>query len=332
MERALGAITLDIDKSETSIIYNALAEAMVEVTQLYIAAEQFYKLAFSIDSEDEWLEKHAAETDTFRDPAISAIRRATFNIPVENGERFFVDDVYYVVIGKDKVEAEEPGVIGNRPRSNSDMLALNNIPGLETAILGDIIIAGAEEESDASLLARHLVKRRREAGSGNKAHYKQWAERVDGVGKAIVVPLWAGRGTVKVIIADSQMQPASPELIQAVKEQIDPNGEDGEGDAPIGATLTVESAAHKDVAVSAHVTLKGNTAEEVTLQIADEIRKLLKSIAFTKSTVKVAAISNILFENEWIDDYSNVLINDIPANLPILENEIPRLSGVILHV
>ncbi len=55
---------------------------------------------------------------------------------------------------------------------------------------------------------------RREAVSANKQHYKQWAEELDGVGRAKVFPLWDGDGTVKIVVTDANMQPASDVLLK----------------------------------------------------------------------------------------------------------------------
>ncbi|MFB8735570.1 baseplate J/gp47 family protein [Bacillus sp. SL00103] len=52
-------------------------------------------------------------------------------------------------------------------------LSLDTIPGLESIIMKDLVIPGQEEEDDASLYDRYLIRARREAVSGNKAHYKK---------------------------------------------------------------------------------------------------------------------------------------------------------------
>ena len=78
----------------------------------------------------------------------------------------------------------------------------------------DILIPGREEEDDNSLRARYFTRVRREAVSANKQHYKQWAEEVDGVGRAKIFPLWNGDGTVKVVITNANLEPASDILIK----------------------------------------------------------------------------------------------------------------------
>lgn len=337
MEKSLAAIPLNLDKRENGIIYAAVAANNMELAGMYIWMDTILKLAFAQDSNGEWLEKRAYEAGVERRRAVKAKRRVAFNIPVESGERFFVDDIFYKVVENGVVECEEEGVNGNVPPNDSELLPVSNIPGLEYAVLGDIIIPGEEEESDMSLLERFLVERRRKATSSNKAHYKKWAEEVEGVGKAKVFPLWDGEGTVKVIIVNSEMKPASLELVQAVKDYIDPVPGMGEGEAPIGAILTVESAQNKEITVKAKVSLRGNSIDEVENEIAEELRKVFKELSFSESSseekvsVKIATVSNILYQNRWIADYSDVLINDSPSNLELEDVEIPYLVAVELY-
>ena len=337
MEKSLPEIPLHLDKRTSSIIYAAVAVNNMEMSEMYIWLDNILKLAFAQDSSGEWLEKRAYEAGVDRRKPVKARRRATFNIQITNGERFFVDDLFYRVIDTGVVECEEEGAIGNRPPNDSELLPVSNIPKLETAILGEVIIPGEEEESDISLLERFLIERRRKATSANKAHYKKWAEEVEGVGKAKVFPLWAGDGTVKVVIVNSEMKPASLELVQAVNDYIDPVPGMGEGEAPIGATLTVESAQNKEITIRAKVSLRGNAVEAVSDEVAEELKLMFKGLSFKdlplneKAAVKIAAVSNILYQNKWISDYSDVLINGLAANLELKDIEIPYLLAVELY-
>lgn len=334
MERALDSVPLDLDKRQSSIIYTALAVQSAELAEVYAQLDALLELVFAQDSSGEWLTKRAYESGVDRDEAVKAQRRATFNIPIENGERFFIDDLYFVVIDDGIVECETAGVVGNAPMSGSNFLPVSNIPKLETAVLGEVIIPGEDVESDESLLEKYLIKRRRKATSANRAHYKKWAEEVEGVGKAKVFPLWAGEGTVKVVIVNSEMKPASEEIVQAVKNYIDPVPKMGDGEAPIGAKLTVESAQRKDITIKAKVVLKGSTLKDVEEEVANDLNKLFKGISFVEneeSEIKTSLINNALFRNKWIDDYSDVLINGKATNLLLGDAEIPFLVEVELY-
>lgn len=86
---------------------------------------------------------------------------------------------------------------------------------------------GYEAESKESIIERYYTKLRKPVSSGNKYHYEQWALECTGVGKVKVKPLWNGDNTVKVIIADSNNEIASAELIETVQNYIHKNFKSG---------------------------------------------------------------------------------------------------------
>lgn len=152
------------------------------------------------------------------------------------------------------VECESSGTIGNVPAGAIKYFPVS-IAGLTSVTNTESVVNGYDAESDESLLERYYERIRTPATSGNKYHYLNWAKEVVGVGDARVISLWSGDNTVKVIIIDSNKQPASEGLINKVQEYIDPNISGlGEGQAPIGAFCTVVSAIRKDIDVTFTVT------------------------------------------------------------------------------
>ena len=92
-----------------------------------------------------------------------------------------------------------------------------------------------------------------------------WAKEVGGVGDAKCLPLWNGNGTVKVIIINSDKGVADSDLIERVAEHI-------EESRPIGAEVTVESAAPLVVNVNAKVILADSGGiEKAKEQIEESI-------------------------------------------------------------
>ncbi len=149
------------------------------------------------------------------------------------------------------------------------------LPGLSSWTNGPAP-AGTDPESDEALYGRIHAHLSRPATSGNAYHYEQWALEVAGVGAARVFPLWNGAGTVKVVLVDGGMEPASrvfplwngagtvkvvlvdggmepasAEIVAAVQAHIEAN-------RPIGATVTVAAAAPLSINVTAAVTLDGS--------------------------------------------------------------------------
>ncbi|MEC1262560.1 baseplate J/gp47 family protein [Bacillus swezeyi] len=333
MERMLDRVPADIDKRENSVIWNALAPAAAELAQSYIWLDTVLELVFADTAQGEFLDRRAAEAGLERQPATKAIRAGIFTkgvrLPV--GSRFFVDNLYFQFTKGGNLECETAGEAGNANLDGRSLLSLDTIPGLESAVMGKLLVPGKEEETDEELYARYSVRVRREAVSANKQHYKQWAEEVDGVGRAKIFPLWDGDGTVKIVITNAKMEPASDTLVDKVKDYIDPDPGKGEGQAPIGATVTVESAVYKKVNIDVTVVPEPDyKIEDVQKEIEEKIQSFFKEIAFTESIVRLSKINNIVFNADSVSDYSDVKINGDTKNLELKDEEIPKLGTVTI--
>jgi len=205
-------------------------------------------------------------------------------------------------------------------------LPVESIKNLGTAVLADVLIPGADEESDEALYNRFLEEKNSPATSGNMSDYKRWAKEVAGVGDVKVIPIWNGPGTVKVIIIDSTKRAASTELIDNVYEHI-------EDVRPIGATVTIVSGKEKNINVTATVTLaNGYNIGQVQIAFKELLINYFSSIAFRDTYVSYARIGNLLLETPGIGDYANLLINNSTANIILLDEEIPVLGTVSLEV
>lgn len=240
-----------------------------------------------------------------------------------------MDNLYFQYTGDGTLVCETPGEAGNANLTGRNLLSLDTIPGLEKAIVKEILIPGREEEGDDSLRERYFTRVRREAVSANKMHYKEWAEEVDGVGKAKIFPLWNGEGTVKIVVTNANLEPASEILIQKVKDYIDPEPGQGEGQAPIGAVVTVESAVWKEVEISAEVLPEVNhSIDEVKTEIQEGVLNLFKKMAFEDNIIRLSQINNIVYNSPSVSDYSNIKINGTSENLVLSDVEIPKLGQV----
>lgn len=164
LQRMLDRVPTQIDKREGSIIYDALAPAAIELAQMYFIISHNMDLLFADTAVDEYLDRVCNNIGINRKEAVKAIRKAEFfdsnsqKIDVGIGERFTCLDVTFVVIeriseGVFKVECEVAGEKGNIVTGN--MIAVNYIEGLAIARIGDVIIAGEDQESDENLRERY---------------------------------------------------------------------------------------------------------------------------------------------------------------------------------
>lgn len=335
LKQMLEKVPSDVDKRQGSVIYDALAPAAAELAQMYIALDTYLNLAFASTSTGEYLERRTSEMGVVRHPAIKAHRVGNFYnsnnelIDVPLGSRFSAEDLNYVAIermstGQYVLECEEAGVAGNRPQGR--LLPIDHIPGLARAEIGEVLLPGEDEESDASLLQRYHHRVRQPTTSGNVHHYKQWALDVPGVGDAHVFPLWDGPGTVKVVIVDTKKQPASPGLISEVETYI-------EEMRPIGADVTVVSGVGKSINISATVVLaSGYTIQKVQEEFVKQAEVYLKETVFKTTYVSYAKVGTILLGTSGVIDYSNLKLNEDAINVPLEADEIPTLGTVELGV
>ena len=214
-------------------------------------------------------------------------------------------------------ECNEAGATGNVDAGTITAIPYS-IPGV-TAVTNELAATeGYNEETDAELLARFLLKVRTPATSGNKNHYLEWALSIAGVGNAKVIPLAYGNGTVKVIIVNDANTTASDTLISKVKDYI-------ETVRPIGATVTVTSPTELTINVTATVT---GTVSADTVKAA--ITSYFKTNGFSLSEVSIAQIGKIILDN-GATDYSNLKINDSSSNIAITVDQIPAIGTVTLN-
>lgn len=333
------------DKRVGSFIYDALAPA----------AEQFEKTDQSIDSAkkkldienlsgDELAQRIYERTGIKRKEATHATGSATLTgtgtvnvgdlFETPGGIQFRATESKAITAsGTVNIEAVVAGVSGNVPVGTITLFPIT-LAGF-TAVNNPTPTAdGFDAESDDDLLQRYYERIRTPATSGNKAHYKNWAKEVTGVGDARVMSLWNGPNTVKVVIIDSDKKPASPAIVEATQAYLDP-GENGlgEGVAPIGAIVTVVSATGVNIDISLAATLSpGYTQQQATENITAKLMQYLKDIAFVQSFVSYAKLGAAILDSEGVADYSNLLVNGGTGNVTIGEEEVAILRTVTVNV
>jgi uncharacterized phage protein gp47/JayE len=341
LNRMLAAVPSDVDKREGSIIYDALAPAAVELAQMYMELDVNVNLYFIDTATGEFLDRRAEAFNINRIPAIKSQRKglfydslnALFDIPI--GSRFSIEGLNYKAInkiatGEFTMECETVGVVGNQPFGT--LVSIEYIAGLAKAELSDVLIPGADEESDDTFRSRFLNEVQKPGTSGNKADYQKWALEVSGVGGVQVIPLWNGGGSVKVIIIDSEKVPASIQLISDTQTYIDPDPGMGEGKAPISAAVTVEAAVGVNIDVTATMVLDGTkTLADVQAAFEASLVDHLKRLAFSADpSVKYVRIGSLLLDTDGVQDYSNLLVNGGTANIVINTGQVAVKGAVTL--
>lgn len=138
-------------------------------------------------------------------------------------------------------EAVDEGTEGNVGVGAIDAIQ-TPIVGVDTATNDTPFSGGADEESDEALRERLLLEMLG-GGPGTVADYKRWALAYPGIGRATVIPIGDGPGTVVVIIMDVNGDPVSQAVVDAFQAYIDPLPGQGEGVAPIDHNVNVSTPA-----------------------------------------------------------------------------------------
>lgn len=148
------------------------------------------------------------------------------------------------------VTASETGAEGN--------VGATAVTGMSPPITGVTVtnplpmFGGADTEGDEPLRVRvegGFVG----VGGANVAFYTKRALDYPGVGRVSVVPGWNGATSVLVVVTDANGLPVSQSIIDGLQAELDPVLGLGSGDAPVGATATVKTAAALAVTVGSTI-------------------------------------------------------------------------------
>ena len=333
MKEMLSRIPNDLDKREGSVLYNALAPSAVELQNTYIEMDNILDMVFVDTTEGVFLTKKCHERGIERLPATNAICKGEFNIDVPIGSRFYLEGLHYTVTEKMsqnvfKLQCETSGEKGNHPLGN--MIPVEYIQNLTSAVLTEVLIPGEEVESDQSLRQRYYDSLFGLAFGGNIADYKQKVLQMQGVGAVKVYPTWQGGGTVKLVILTSEYKAPSQELVDMVQTAIDPTQNQGQGLglAPIGHVVTVVGAQQTTVDVTARITYQNGyyfdriqSALEQTIE--DYFNELNESWGNEKNlVVRISRIESRILDLEGVLDVSDTELNGLQRNIEIDQNNI----------
>jgi uncharacterized phage protein gp47/JayE len=343
LQRMLDRVPEGLDKREGSIIYDAVAPAALELAQMYMELDVNANLIFADSASGDYLDRAVAWSGVVRKPATKAQLRGLFynssnvliDIPV--GSRFAIGDINYkaierLALGDYRMESETAGAAGNQ--TFGTLLPINYINNLARAELTELLVAGVDRETDASLYERYQERITKPVTSGNRYQYEQWAREISGVGRAKAFPLWDGAGTVKVVLLDNAMRAPVAAVVEAVQTYIDPTQDGmGNGAAPIGAVVTVVPATEIPINIAVKVTLaNGATTAQVQTQLAAAAEAYLASLAFIDPLVRYTRIQGLILDIPPVIDYEDLTLNNGVSNIEIADDAVAVLGAVTVTV
>jgi uncharacterized phage protein gp47/JayE len=350
LKRMLDRLPSDLDTSEGSFIYDALAPAAAELAQAAIWAQEVLRRGFVQTTFGRYLDLRAAEYGLARKPAVKATGEVVFTgtpgtvipsgttistVASEAAPAVFFVTTAEAVIGSGgtvtaDIEAVEPGTKSN-VAANTIKLLVNPVTGVTAVTNPAPTSGGLDEENDESLRARLLELVRRDEGDGNVADYIIWAKEVPGVGQVYVEPLWQGPGTVRVVVLDSEGNIPSPALVAAVQEHLDPGQQGtGLGRAPVGAKVTVQ--APREVALTVTVPQlqiePNHDANLVRQNLEAAVRAYVVSVS-PGGVVRIKEIEAAIAGADGVLDFGDVLVNGQRQNVELGVDEKAALTAVV---
>lgn len=332
-------------KIEGTFTNDVLATNSIEFYKLELELEELYRQAYGDTAKDEYLVMRAKEHGVIRREATKAQCELTVTgkgtvvagaiFATEAGIRFSATETKEID-GTDtvSVEAVIAGSGGNVAADTIKRMPLN-IRGINSVTNLEPAIDGYDREDDEILRDRYLLKVRRPGTTGNPADYIHFCLSIEGVGGATILRNPYGRGTVGICIVDSNLNPASEELIERVSEYISTV-------RPIGAQIFIDSATPITIDISADIV--GNlNIETFKTSVNEYFRKLIlayepdyrdiskyeDALDITAAVVTRGKIGKLFIESGATEyDYDSIRLCGNFNDIPLKATQMPLLGTV----
>jgi uncharacterized phage protein gp47/JayE len=215
LQQLLARVDDGLDKSEGSIIYDALAPIAM---QLWIEESKFRSIleqAFAVTAEGRFLDLIAKDYGLERTPAAAARAELEFTgvvgAAIPDGTTVGIEnsDVAFATIGNGTIGGDGKATVAARckrsgPAGNvnaeSIRLLFDPVKDIWTVTNKRPAYGGLDQESDVALRERILYLKRNPEHGGTESDYKRWALSVTGVTYAAAINCKRGLGTVDVVI------------------------------------------------------------------------------------------------------------------------------------
>ena len=339
LDRSLARVASDVDKREGSVIMNAIAPVSAEHADVYIQLGNIVNNGYADTAVREFLILRCKERGIIPYEATKATLKGKFNMEIPIGSRFNLNELNYVATAfmesadgyfYYQMECETEGTNGNK--FFGDLSSIEYIDKDLTGELTELLIPAEDEEDTETLRTRYLNSFDSNPFGGNKQDYVEKTDALDGVGGTVVIPVWNGGGTVKLIIINSDFGVASSTLVKAVQEAIDPDPQGtGTGIAPIGHTVTVVSAEAFAVDVSCNITLvEGYQLVTVKTKIKEALEAyfldMRKAWENGGLVVRISQIENRILGVDGVLDVINTTANGSTENLVLEVDQLPIMG------
>lgn len=344
-DRILGRIGTVLQTREGSFAFDVVAPVAFEIWRQKMTLEEFLTAFYVDENSGRYLDPHAYLVGLGRRQGTKAMASMSFTgrdgVTIPAGTAFFsagglefdlTEDITIqngTAVGN--VQAADVGEVYNVNTGEINQ-TLRNVSGVDSYI-NDAATGGTDPEADSTLFSRICEKRENPTTSSNEAHYRQWALEVNGVGDCRVDRLWAGNGTVRVLLVGYDYDPVDAAVVSAVAENI-------EAKRAVGARVTVVSAEGVLIDVAATLTVDTGTTVQLVQEsfrkalavyLQETVAEKFRNSADGGCTIYVNRIAALLMGIEGVIDYSNLTVNGSADNLELDNLSVPVVGEVMLE-
>lgn len=323
----------DLDTSEGSFADGILRAAAWELAAASFEQQALLSALFPDETSGQYIDAHARDVGIERKPGACAVAEVTFAgtdgtivpgrtaVQTQSGFVFLTDTDAVIEAGTAKVSVTAINA-GSKYNVAENAIVCLQSRGRVTVAASTAASGGTDPETDAALLARVKAFRKEAPASGNAAQYRAWAMEVPGVGAARVIERWNGLATVKVVVADSNMQSVDEDLVGKVQKHLESLRE-------VCVDVTAASAEIVEIEVAAAViTAEGTSAASVETSFRASLKTYLRSLALTGGSVTYHKVAALLLAVPGVEDIEELYLNEDTENINLAEDAVVMLTEV----
>ena len=352
-ERMMRELPADIDDMPGGFPYDMTAPTALVASELvHFHLVRALMIAFPQYAWGEWLDKHGENIHVYRHGATYA--SGELKVTGEKGVEIPAGRVFStaassetaavefeaaktVRVGEDgtavvPVKAVLPGK-GSNVVAGTVVLQNKPLDGVTAVTNPKPITGGTETESDVDYYARIQLENESEAYSyiGNDTDYKRWALSVGGVGSCIVMQAWDGPGTVKLVLVDSNGDPASEDLARKVYNHIVSPEDRSKRLLPTGtAKLTVAAAATVEISYQCTGLLYDPSVTNLE-QIKEDFRAAVEAVyerAKAAGRFVYHQAESLITDLPGVNDYGTFTVNGAEEDIELSQEEYPKTKDL----
>lgn len=341
--RVLARMDTELQTREGSFVYDMVSPMSFELWRTLMTLGELKSAFYVNEHSGPYLDDHANLLGMARRSGTKSVCEITFtgkeNTIIPADTSFFAGDLEYhltediTIHENGSVGILEAAEVGERYNTDAGEInqILRSISGLESFLTGDAT-GGTDPEGDSALFSRIDYHRKNPSTSGNPNQYREWALSCDGIGGVKITELWAGPGTVRVLVAGYDKEPVDDTVVSNCAAYIQTK-------RPVGAAVTVISVDRLELTIEATVILAESAPVERVRQdflasLSEYLNQITASYFQSDETyeyiLSYKRIAALLICVDGVVDYTSFTVNGGTQNIVIPGTSVPACGEVLL--